>query len=131
MDRLAKGGCRLALPRVEGGELFFREWRPGDALEDGGFGTSVPAMTAARREPDVMLVPLAAFDRRGGRIGYGKGYYDCAIARVAGGQPLLTIGLAFAVQQVTEVPIEPHDRFLDYVLTESGYAVCKECPPTA
>jgi 5-formyltetrahydrofolate cyclo-ligase len=128
MMRLAKGGCRLALPRVEGGELFFREWRAGDALEDGGFDTRVPAAAATRCEPEVMLVPLAAFDRRGGRIGYGKGYYDGAIARVAGGQHLLTIGLAFAVQEVDEVPIEPHDQFLDYVLTEGGYAVCKWPP---
>jgi 5-formyltetrahydrofolate cyclo-ligase len=130
MLRLAESGCGLALPRVEGGELFFREWRPGDALEDGGFGTSVPPLTAARREPDVMLVPLAAFDRRGGRIGYGMGYYDYAIARVAGRQPLLTVGLAFAAQEIEEAPIESHDRLLDYVLTERGYAVSRKSRAT-
>jgi 5-formyltetrahydrofolate cyclo-ligase len=64
-------------------------------------------------------VPLLAFDRRGGRIGYGKGHFDRAIAALADKHPILTIGLAYAVQEIDEVPAEPHDRPLDIVVTET------------
>ncbi len=69
-------------------------------------------------------MPLLAFDRRGARIGYGRGFYDRAIARLLAVKPgLVTIGLAFDAQEVAEVPVEPHDRFLDRILTESGVRV--------
>ena len=60
-----------------------------------------------------------AFDRRGGRIGYGKGHFDRAIAALERQHPILTVGLAYAVQEIEQVPIEPHDRLLDVVITES------------
>jgi 5-formyltetrahydrofolate cyclo-ligase len=121
MQRLAEAGCRLSLPRIEEGRLVFRHWAFGDPLEEGGFGTRVPAASAALCQPEVILTPLVAFDGRGARLGYGKGYYDGAIARLSFRRPL-TLGIAFSVQQVQEVPTESHDRMLDYVLTERGYA---------
>jgi 5-formyltetrahydrofolate cyclo-ligase len=71
-------------------------------------------------DPDALIVPLAAFDRTGQRIGYGRGYYDGAIARLSRDRPLFTVGIGFAVQEVERVPAEPHDRPLDCVITEAG-----------
>jgi 5-formyltetrahydrofolate cyclo-ligase len=108
-------GRELALPVVGPQGLLFRHWTPGDRLASAGFGLSEPLQEAPERVPAVMLVPLAAFDRRGHRVGYGAGYYDRAIAHYA---PLHTIGLAFSVQEVPLVPDEEHDRPLDWILTE-------------
>jgi len=115
-------GVALALPVVTGEGLVFRAWRLGDVLVPAGFGLLQPSTEAPVVEPAVMLVPLLGFDRGGGRIGYGRGYYDGAIARL---RPRLTIGLAFAVQEVATVPREPHDMALDRVLTENGMIDCR------
>ena len=116
---LADAGCRLALPAVTPDGLVFRAWRPGDPLAPAGFGLREPLPEAPVLRPRTLFVPLAAFDRRGERIGYGKGHYDRAIARLAAdGRPLTTIGLAFACQEVERVPSEPHDRRLDWILTD-------------
>ena len=112
---------RLALPVVAGGRLFFRRWQPGDALVPGGFGTRVPDAAQPEFVPTVMLVPLAAFDRRGYRIGYGKGYYDGAIASC---RPRLAIGVGFAAQEVAAVPAETHDERLAFVATERELIDC-------
>jgi 5-formyltetrahydrofolate cyclo-ligase len=119
MRELAAQGAKLALPCIEQGRLVFRHFTFGDRLQKVGFGLSQPPIEAALVFPDVMLVPLAAFDRKGGRIGYGKGFYDGAILRqVDMGKPPRTLGLAFACQEVEEVPLESHDQRLDEVLTE-------------
>ncbi|WP_156420711.1 5-formyltetrahydrofolate cyclo-ligase [Aureimonas sp. AU22] len=124
MSALADRGLRLAVPAIVDGDLEFRELRGDAPLLDQGLGTVAPGPGAARLAPDVLLVPLLAFDRRCARIGYGKGFYDRAIARLLVAKPhLLTIGLAFDAQEVDEVPAEPHDRFLDRILTESGVRV--------
>lgn len=122
MRRLSASGARLALPVVmgDGESLVFRLWREGEALEKASFGLSVPPARAPTVEPDVLLVPLAAFDAAGHRIGYGKGHYDRALARLDAGRRRLAIGLAFSIQRVDEVPAEPHDRPLDLILTEAG-----------
>lgn len=117
IDLLAGEGHRTALPCVTPQGLVFRAWGPGDPLRRAGFGLSEPDDQAPAVEPDLMLVPLAAFDRRGHRIGYGAGHYDRAIAARPG---VRTIGLAFATQEVERVPDEPHDRALDAVATEAG-----------
>lgn len=122
MMELADRGARLCVPAIVEGELQFRELKRGAPLEPQGFGTYAPATDAAVLQPSVMLVPLAAFDRNGGRVGYGRGYYDRAIARIAAsaGRPRL-IGVAFACQEAAEgVPTEPHDERLDVILTETG-----------
>jgi 5-formyltetrahydrofolate cyclo-ligase len=101
----------------------FRRWRPGAPLEAAPFGLSHPPAEAGTVDPDVLLVPLAAFDRRGHRIGYGRGYYDRALARLDARGRRRAIGVAFSVQEVDAVPDEPHDRRLDAVLTEAGLRV--------
>ncbi len=118
---LAARGHPLALPAVMGAtELVFRRWRPGEPLEAAGFGLRHPPPEAGAIDPDVLLVPLAAFDRRGHRIGYGRGYYDRALARLDATGHRRAIGVAFAVQEVPAVPDEPHDRRLDALLTDEG-----------
>lgn len=126
MERLAARGYRLALPVVlaDRTTMIFRAWAPGDPLEPASFGLSVPASEAEVVDPDVMLVPLAAFDRRGYRIGYGKGHYDRAISRIVAAKPLLEIGIAFACQEIERVPAEAHDRPMRYVLTEAETIRC-------
>ena len=115
-------GRTVALPRVDKphGDLDFRVWAPGDRLERTPFGLSEPSAASRNVLPSVLLVPLAAFDRRGGRIGYGKGYYDRTIRALdEHATSLIAIGLAFAVQEVESVPIADHDERLDVVVTEA------------
>ncbi len=124
MTVLADRKLRLAAPAIVEGDLEFRELLRDGELVSQGLGTVAPGASARRLEPDVLLVPLLAFDRRCARIGYGRGFYDRAIARLLALKPkLLTIGLAFDAQEVDEVPAEGHDRFLDRILTESGVRV--------
>jgi 5-formyltetrahydrofolate cyclo-ligase len=119
MRVFARHGAKLCLPVVRKSGLVFRAYAFGDALAPGGFGLSEPFETEPEVRPRLMLAPLAAFDRRGDRIGYGAGHYDRAIARFLGdGQPLTIVGLAFSLQEVERVPAEPHDRRLDWILTE-------------
>jgi 5-formyltetrahydrofolate cyclo-ligase len=120
MRRLAEHGAKLALPAVlgRGKSLVFRAWSPNDRLTLGPLGIPEPSPAAAERVPDVMLVPLAAFDRLGHRIGYGAGHYDFTLAHLRKTKPIIAIGLAFAAQEIKVVPALAHDVALDYVLTE-------------
>ena len=120
IERLFARGQRVALPKVTPEGLVFREWRAGEALVSGGFGLSEPHDDLPPLDPSALIVPLAAFDRRGHRIGYGAGYYDRAIARLSVAGPVLTIGIAFAIQEIPEVPAEPHDEPLDHLVTDEG-----------
>ncbi|NLH82053.1 MAG: 5-formyltetrahydrofolate cyclo-ligase [Phyllobacteriaceae bacterium] len=125
MRRLVALGALPALPAVgaDGETLTFRLWREGDALVAAAFGLSEPPADAPAVDPDVLLMPLAAFDAKGDRIGYGKGHYDRALERLEREKPRLKVGLAFSCQRVDRVPAEPHDRPLDLVLTEAGAIV--------
>ena len=117
MDALRAKGARLCLPAVLDREtIAFRELLRTGELVDTGFGTVGPGPDAAVLEPEVLIVPLAAFDRQGNRLGYGAGHYDRAIARLDA--PAL-VGLAFAEQEVASVPAEPHDRPLHAVATDA------------
>jgi 5-formyltetrahydrofolate cyclo-ligase len=121
MRALAGQGARLALPAVmaRGKSLAFRAWSPHDRLLLGPLGILEPSPAAAELIPDIMLVPLAAFDRAGHRIGYGAGHYDFTLAHVRKIKPIAAIGVGFAVQEIEAVPALPHDVALDYVLTET------------
>lgn len=122
MFALREQGARLTLPAIlDKTTIVFRELIRGAELIDMGFGTFGPGPECSVLDPTLMLVPLAAFDARGQRIGYGAGYYDRAIAKLAekGMRPTL-VGIAFDCQEIEEVPSEPHDIKLDFVLTESG-----------
>ncbi|MCE7027506.1 5-formyltetrahydrofolate cyclo-ligase [Jiella avicenniae] len=119
MTAFADRRARLCVPAIVDGELQFRELVRGAPLEPQGFGTHAPGADAAILDPDLMLVPLAAFDRRRGRVGYGRGYYDRAIAALRAKElsPFL-IGVAFACQEAPAVPMDAHDVPLDLIVTE-------------
>ena len=99
--------------------LRFREWSPGCPMVAGDFGALIPA-EGAWLEPEVLIVPLLAFDRRGYRLGYGGGFYDRTLERLRARGATLALGFAFAAQEVEAVPIEPTDQRLDVLLTETG-----------
>ena len=121
MRRLAGEGARLALPAVmaRGKSLAFRAWSPDDRLMLGPLGILEPSPAAAEIVPEIMLVPLAAFDRAGHRIGYGAGHYDYTLAHLRKVKAIIAVGVAFAVQEIAGIPAGPHDVALDYVLTET------------
>lgn len=119
VDDIERAGGRVALPAVLAGRMIFRRYAGEAHLEDGPFGTRHPKAEEPDLDPDLIVAPLAAFDRRGGRIGYGAGHYDRAIAviRASGRRPRIA-GIAFACQEVEHVPAEPHDVRLDMIATE-------------
>ena len=98
--------------------LVMRAYRFGDELASGVWGIREPKPEAPEVFPDILLVPLAAFDRTGQRIGYGAGHYDRTIARLRAMKPVTAIGVAFSVQEIGEIPATPFDQKLDLVLTE-------------
>lgn len=125
MARMARLGVRLALPvtpaRGEDAPLSFRLWSPDTKLSPGAFRVHEPVETSETVEPDLVLVPLLAFDRAGHRLGYGAGHYDRTLAALRAGRTISAIGLAFAAQQVERLAADPHDEKLDGVVTERAY----------
>lgn len=119
MRALAKQGARLALPVIVARDapLVFRAWTPEQPLQPGAYGILAPAPEAPHLIPDILLVPLAAFDRGGHRIGYGAGYYDRSLAQLRAVQPVTAVGLGFDTQEIANIPVGPHDVALDFVLT--------------
>lgn len=123
LDAWTARGFPAALPLVAAKDapLLFRRWRPGMTLEAGPHKTFHPPASAGEVEPRVLLVPLLAFDGRGGRLGYGGGYYDRTLAALRGaGKQVLAVGVAFAAQEVLDLPMENHDQRLDWLITERG-----------
>jgi len=123
LRRFEAAGARLALPVVTAADapLSFRVWQEGDPLAPDALGLLAPTELRGSGRPDVIVAPLLAFDRRGGRLGQGGGYFDRTLAVLRAAGPVFVIGLAFAGQEIESVPLEPHDRRLDAVLTERGY----------
>lgn len=99
--------------------LRFREWSPGCAMMAGEFGALIPA-EGAWIEPQVVIVPLLAFDARGYRLGYGGGFYDRTLEGLRARHDIVAIGFAFAAQEVEAVPIDATDQKLDLIVTETG-----------
>ncbi len=120
MRRLAALGATLALPVVagRGQPLIMRAYAFGQPLNEGVWGIREPNEDAAEVDPDILIVPLAGFDRRGHRIGYGAGYYDMTIGRLRSLKPVVAVGIAYAAQEFPKVPVTPRDERLDLVLTE-------------
>jgi 5-formyltetrahydrofolate cyclo-ligase len=120
MRALAARGAVLALPVVIARDhaLIFRKWEPEGGLVRGAYGIFQPSSDAEEVDPDIVLVPLAAFDRVGHRIGYGGGYYDRTLQNLRAVKRITVVGLAFAVQEIDLVPRLAHDEQLDCVLTE-------------
>jgi 5-formyltetrahydrofolate cyclo-ligase len=122
MRAFADAGARLALPVVagKGRPLIMRGWSFGEPLAAGVWGIREPKPEAPEVFPDILIVPLLAFDHTGNRIGYGAGYYDMTITRLRAMKPVVAIGLAFAAQEIDLVPVTDRDAALDLVLTEAG-----------
>jgi 5-formyltetrahydrofolate cyclo-ligase len=120
MRKFADAGAQLALPVVAGrGEpLIMRAWNFGEPLVPGVWGIRVPTDEAPVVDPDLLIVPLLAFDRRGHRIGYGAGYYDMTLTALRAKKSIVAIGIGFAAQEVDAVPTSPRDARLDLMLTE-------------
>lgn len=121
--RLSVNGHACALPRVaaRNAPLVFHRWRPGNALTPGAHGTREPQPDAPLCRPDVVLVPLLAFDSAGRRLGYGGGYYDRTLAALrADGKGVVAVGVAFSAQEAQDLPEEEFDVRLDWVVTEKG-----------
>lgn len=119
MTALHADGVRLCVPVVERADapLSFREWTPDCETVAGAFGAEIPARGEAL-EPDLVVVPLLGWDRTGGRLGYGGGFYDRTLERLRAGGPVAAIGFAYAAQEEPIVPVEPVDQRLDAVVTE-------------
>ena len=125
LHALHDAGFTLALPsliKADTPEMEFRFWTPETPLIEGDFGIPTPPPKSGVMEaPDILLVPLLAFDRDGFRLGYGGGYYDRALERFRqGAHSVLAFGVGFALQEMEELPREPHDQPLDGVLTPEG-----------
>ncbi|MGE0006195.1 MAG: 5-formyltetrahydrofolate cyclo-ligase [Parvibaculaceae bacterium] len=122
LARLVSEGWQTALPVVmaKGEPLTFRAWAPGEPTGRGIWDIHIPLETAAELKPDVLLVPMLAFDRRGYRLGYGGGFYDRTLAELRKLKPVVAIGVAYAEQEMPAVPITSHDEPLDWILTERG-----------
>lgn len=121
--RLHEAGAPCALPTViaPGAPLAFRRWTPDAELFPGPFRVPSPGSEAEALRPDVVLAPMLAFDRRGMRLGYGAGFYDRTLAQLRQGGTVLAVGLAFAAQELPEVPVDAFDAPLDAVLTEREF----------
>jgi 5-formyltetrahydrofolate cyclo-ligase len=123
----------LALPVVagKGKPLLFRAWTPGDAMDKGVWDIPQPKPDRSAVEPDILLVPLMAFDVHGRRLGYGGGFYDRTLARLRALKPVIAVGLAYDEQRIDAVPHLDYDQKLDWVLTPSGALRCSPENPNA
>lgn len=122
-------GMDVCLPVVvaAGMPLEFRRWNPGDRLVENAFGTSVPAARVVL-DPDVLVVPMVAFDKAGYRLGYGGGFYDRTLQQLryrAGhrGRSIVAVGFAYDAQEVPSVPRDANDQRLDVVITETQFLI--------
>lgn len=111
----------VAVPVIvgKGQALRFRLWEPGCEMVAGAFGALVPA-AGDWLEPEILIVPLVAFDRRGGRLGYGGGFYDRTLEMLRAKRPTLAIGFAYGAQEADALPLEPTDQPLDMIVTETA-----------
>ena len=113
----AFGPVAVPVIRAAGQPLVFSQWNPGCTLVDGPFGARVPEAERLLA-PEVLIVPLVAFDRRGGRLGYGGGFYDRSLEGLRARGPVLAIGFAWSAQEAENLPLEPTDQPLDLIVTE-------------
>ncbi len=128
LERLAGQGHPVGLPVVvaPAAPLAFRRWRPGDALLPAAFGLREPPPESPEVTPELLLVPLLAFDRRGARLGYGGGFYDRTLAGLSARRPVLAVGLAYAAQELDEVPAGHSDWRLDAIVSEEETILVKD-----
>lgn len=116
-EAAAHGPVSVPVIQGDGLPLKFSRWQPGGALRDGPFGAQVP-LEDDFFDPEIVIVPMVAFDLRGGRLGYGGGFYDRTLERLRRIRPTLAIGFAYEAQQAETLPLEPTDQPLDMIVTE-------------
>jgi len=128
LEKLSKQGLTTALPVIIARDqpLTFRAWKQGEPLNEAKMKIMEPPASAPEVFPDLLFVPLAAYDKRGNRLGYGAGFYDRSLAKLRAMKKVLAIGVAFEVQELPELPQEPHDEPLDFVLTERSLIRCRK-----
>lgn len=114
----AYGPVGVPVIEAEGAPLKFREWEPDIPMIDGPFGAQIPE-AGEWMTPEIVIVPLVAFDRKGGRLGYGGGFYDRTLELLRANGPVLAVGYAYAAQEAEDLPLEPTDQPLDMIITEA------------
>jgi 5-formyltetrahydrofolate cyclo-ligase len=102
-----------------GQPLKFRQWTSDSTMITGEFGARIPE-DGDWMTPEIVIVPLVAFDRSGGRLGYGGGFYDRTLEQLRAKRSTLAIGFAYADQEADGLPLEPTDQPLDLIVTEHG-----------
>jgi 5-formyltetrahydrofolate cyclo-ligase len=127
LQALGAEGFATALPVTvaRSAPLTFRLWRVGDPTVAGALDIPEPTAEAPAVDPDLLFVPLAAFDRRGHRIGYGAGHYDRTLKRLRAAGPVRAVGVAYSVCEIAAVPDEAHDEPLDFILTEREWIAAR------
>lgn len=118
-EAAAHGPVGMPVIKAKATPLDFRQWTPGCAMIEGTFGAFIPE-SGPWIEPEIVVLPLVAFDRKGGRLGYGGGFYDRTLERLRARRATLAIGFAFAAQEAEDLPLEPTDQPLDMIVTEQG-----------
>ncbi len=114
----AHGLVGVPVIEAEGKPLHFSRWEPDGPMKDGPFGAQIPEVDDFF-EPEILIVPLVAFDRAGGRLGYGGGFYDRTLELLRSKRATLAIGFAYAAQEAENLPLEPTDQPLNLVVTEA------------
>ncbi|EAQ07044.1 5-formyltetrahydrofolate cyclo-ligase [Yoonia vestfoldensis] len=115
----AHGPVGVPVITAKGQALRFRLWEPGCAMIAGDFGAQIPA-TGDWMIPQILIVPLVAFSRTGGRLGYGGGFYDRTLQQLRARGPVMAVGFAYGAQEDSDLPLEPTDQPLDMIVTEQG-----------
>lgn len=132
-NRMSQYGRTMALPAVTGDMLVFKHWAPSTPLTTDRYGVKTPEVTSEEMVPELVLVPLLAFDAQGYRLGYGGGFYDRVMQKYRdNGQDTLFFGVAYTQQEVDTVYAEPHDQPLDGILTDLGVSMFpRHTPPSS
>ncbi len=122
LEKLFRKNITLALPVIRGDELslHFKQWTPSDQLKIGQLNIPEPDEKATNVTPDILLIPLLAFDKKGCRLGYGKGHYDRTLAELRNSASVIAVGVAYDTQEIPQVPSDQYDQRLDWILTPSG-----------
>ena len=126
LGKLVGDGWTTCLPIViaNGQPLLFRRWLPGEPTIAGVWGIPRPQDSAPEVEPDVLIIPMLAFDRKGFRLGYGGGFYDRTLEKLRAHKKIIAIGVAYADQELDEVPHDAQDQTLNYIMTEREVIAC-------
>ncbi len=118
--KIKKFNAVILLPNLNGNFINFSPWKQDEPLTINKFGVPEPTLINKNHIPDVILVPLLAFDNQNYRLGYGKGFYDKYLNKYKKKKKIITIGIAFSFQKYNKLPIKSFDVKLDYILTEKG-----------